>query len=354
MVRPVLKFAVFAALAVLTLLARQFVPTEVGRGDQLLPVLDCRSSSGWIVHVAAGGSLDCSSGTVTMTNADPAHSSSLRFTLPDMTPGVRYLVSATVRTDAVVPGPKAWNRARLVLAQYDAKGRWLPGSLQLFSLDGSHDWQHFRGTMQVQKRTGRAELSLRLSRVSGGLEAKDLSLFFAAPNPRYPWVRAFACLVWGLFLVWLALPRLWSAPGRIQRLVLSAVLLTLLVGVALPGPEKLQLLNQIEQVATEVTANAQLVPEAAAALHWPSDPGKVGHFVLFGLLALGMLRATGGRGPQALLLDITLFAAATEFLQTYVPGRAPSVEDWLLDTCGALAALALADLLRRRDVRSRG
>lgn len=63
----------------------------------------------------------------------------------------------------------------------------------------------------------------------------------------------------------------------------------------------------------------------------------VGYAPLGGLLALSAMRS--GRVRHAMLvptLVAALLALGMEMLQTYLPARIPSREDWLLDTAGAL------------------
>lgn len=75
----------------------------------------------------------------------------------------------------------------------------------------------------------------------------------------------------------------------------------------------------------------------------------VGYAPLGGLLALSAMRT--GRVRHAVLVPVlvaALLALGMEMLQTYLPARIPSREDWLLDTagagCGAIIAVALAKL----------
>ena len=74
----------------------------------------------------------------------------------------------------------------------------------------------------------------------------------------------------------------------------------------------------------------------------------VGYVPLGGLLALGMLRSR--RSPHPLLWSVcagALLAMAMETLQSYLPARVPSREDFLLNTFGAgLGALCAAVLER--------
>lgn len=74
----------------------------------------------------------------------------------------------------------------------------------------------------------------------------------------------------------------------------------------------------------------------------------VGYAPLGGLLALGTLRS--GRVRHAVLLPLlaaTLLSLSMETLQSYLPARVPSREDWLLDTLGAaLGAISIVTLAK--------
>ncbi len=73
---------------------------------------------------------------------------------------------------------------------------------------------------------------------------------------------------------------------------------------------------------------------------------KVGHFLVFGLLATLILRVgfRADRPWRSFLLTValtSLYGAADEFRQSFTPGRAVEVGDWVADTAGGLLAAAL-------------
>lgn len=91
---------------------------------------------------------------------------------------------------------------------------------------------------------------------------------------------------------------------------------------------------------------------------------KIGHFLVFGLLATSLLRTpilNASRWPHLLaaVLIASGFGAFDEFRQSFTPGRSVELGDWLADTVGAgVAVMAYArwkfyrELLewrRRRD-----
>jgi VanZ family protein len=66
------------------------------------------------------------------------------------------------------------------------------------------------------------------------------------------------------------------------------------------------------------------------------------HFSIFGLLATLVARAgfNGQRGWWAVLI-VSLFGMTDEWHQSFTPGRAVEIADWVADTLGAITAVGL-------------
>jgi VanZ family protein len=77
-------------------------------------------------------------------------------------------------------------------------------------------------------------------------------------------------------------------------------------------------------------------------------PGSdlLAHVFVYGVLGALLANATG-RWSTAVLLA-SAFGALDELYQGTVPGRTPSVFDWLADTAGAAIGAALVELSARR------
>lgn len=80
----------------------------------------------------------------------------------------------------------------------------------------------------------------------------------------------------------------------------------------------------------------------------PSVPGidKVAHFLVFGLFGTLAARVVyrPGRERQTMVLAVLVVAAygaMDEFRQSFTPGRAVELADWIADVSGALVAAAL-------------
>jgi VanZ family protein len=73
---------------------------------------------------------------------------------------------------------------------------------------------------------------------------------------------------------------------------------------------------------------------------------KIGHFLVFGLVATAILRTprlrkAGVKGAIIAVLLTSLYGAFDEFRQSMTPGRAVEFADWLADSIGAVVAVVV-------------
>ena len=70
---------------------------------------------------------------------------------------------------------------------------------------------------------------------------------------------------------------------------------------------------------------------------------KLGHFLVFGLLASLVVRSPGGRvvWPLCAVTLVSFFGISDEFHQSFTPGRSVEFTDWVADTLGAALAVTL-------------
>ena len=84
---------------------------------------------------------------------------------------------------------------------------------------------------------------------------------------------------------------------------------------------------------------------------------KIGHFIIFGVLAVLYLYTFKGKKTLAdtgnavflmsLLLTV-LYAVGDEYHQLFIPGRHSSGYDVIIDACGALTLLGLLHIIKIR------
>jgi VanZ family protein len=80
----------------------------------------------------------------------------------------------------------------------------------------------------------------------------------------------------------------------------------------------------------------------------PHGPGGLAHFALYAVLGALLALALGARGGWRAIAAAAvlgaLYGLTDEFHQSFVPGRTPSVADWLIDFAGAATGAALVVL----------
>lgn len=86
--------------------------------------------------------------------------------------------------------------------------------------------------------------------------------------------------------------------------------------------------------------------------HVVNNGDKLVHAALYAILALLVAHAVPGAarrvvGAVAILAGLSVFGAADEWHQRFIPGRSASVDDWVADSAGAVLGLAAARARRR-------
>ena len=84
---------------------------------------------------------------------------------------------------------------------------------------------------------------------------------------------------------------------------------------------------------------------------WDLVLRKIGHAGVFGTLALLWWRALGRRGKWPAVAITVAYAISDEIHQTFVPLRHGTVTDVLIDSAGALIAVALWPRVARAAAR---
>ncbi|HEV7587527.1 MAG TPA: VanZ family protein, partial [Longimicrobium sp.] len=92
--------------------------------------------------------------------------------------------------------------------------------------------------------------------------------------------------------------------------------------------------------AVFVASSRPTLPQLPSVLGWD----KLQHAAAYAVGGLLIARALGGRGRRAAVLAIvlgSLYGATDELHQRFVPNRSSSPVDWMADTLGVLAGVAL-------------
>jgi len=250
------------------------------------------------------------------------------------------------KVDGVVNGVNPWDTARVVLVSLDHDGKALYDRPHLLvQQSGTSEWSSASGAFMTDRDVANVEVALQLMASQGSMDVKSLSLHKIAVQPEFTRIRQWLLISWivcGLLAV--AGLLLKYIKNKHQALA-GLVLLLIWAGILLPSSIKYQMAHHI--VNGDIAAanhylfarpDQQRFSFIVSAPEW--DIFKIGHFVLFGVLAclLGSrntyyLNAFSNIGMLAIL------ALLTEIAQLFIPGRTPSVTDIFIDLSGALIGL---------------
>ncbi|MBS0298454.1 MAG: VanZ family protein [Proteobacteria bacterium] len=318
----------FILLAIATLVCYYRFDQYQQIGPELL-------TGNWKFQTTENSRIDITDEGLTLFSSDARIGVSAHQDLRMVKPGTVLLVSADMKCANVKAGKLTWNTARLLLAQNDGgKNRWdLPHAA--VSLTGSHDWKNYRKAFTIAPDTEKIWLLAQLSQTTGSLQIKNIHVYPVYENPEYLWARDIILLAWGAYFLLFAGSFLFmNKKNFFSRLLLIAILFSIIAGITLPGDMKMQVLNEVKiQLDTESESFKTAIP-------W--DLSKVWHFCfffLFGLILLTMLEKELTLQGIAMVL---LLAGSTEIAQLYIEGRTPLVSDFFIDVAGGIAGMILS------------
>lgn len=252
-------------------------------------------------------------------------------------------LSGKLQAQDIQPGPRFWQRGRLVLVSLDGNERMLAVPHLAADLDGTRAWRRYQAVFRVPSQMRTVRVGVQLIGATGVLAVKELSLREVQEKGAFAWYRYASLVLWALVLIWAGLP--WLAQWRGDKAQWTIVLLglTLLVGTLLPGSLKMQL---------EWATGAALA--RLALWGWPlSGRGSEStvllcsdgwHLLTFALFAAAVRRGHPDVSARMLIVWLLTLAAVSETLQFYVDARQPSLIDFAIDSAGLLLGVAAVSL----------
>ncbi len=247
-------------------------------------------------------------------------------------------LQATLRCNHVIAGEKSWNKARLLLAQYQSgKGRWdIPHSV--VSLTGTEKWKQYSKVFSPDSDIDNIKVLLQLNSCKGILYVKDLSLKPVQESAWYPWVQKIVFLSWGLFIVYIFYFYAKIKTKSIFKIILIIYFLIIFSGTLMPGKIKHRIIDSIGNQACRIF---NLEGKYELKAHKILLISKAAHFLFFAIFTIILLLINLNAGFLLILLDIIMLAGATETMQCYITGRGPGIVDFSLDIAGGLTGLLL-------------
>ena len=319
----------------------------------------------------ARGAVSVTNGTFTLQVPVGGKTADLRFELNGATEFATIRVGGSIRTDQVVEGKNAWNSARLLLIQRDAKGKWIPGTHGLLSEQGTVPWTSQVQEFEVDPDAASAEVVLQMIGKSGTAQFKEITAVPVQTKASFPVLRILFCSLWvGMALLYFKRCRL---NRRKLRVLILLNVIVILLGTLMPGEWIQDASEQLKEKVSEsirksaapktVKKGPTVVPKKASDATVAESrridqfntvvggAHRAGHFVLFASLCFLVYCSAWleKQHPVYYLkvgLDILLFAAVSESLQYLTMDRTPGVSDWMTDVYGLTTAFAVFLIVR--------
>ncbi len=317
-----------------------------------------------VVH----GEVSRISGRYVLSVPENGRAARVDFPLTEAVGRNRVRVRARIKVDGVLEGRYYWHCARVLLLQYDAKNRWIPGHNGIATVRGTKGWRWHEKELEIHPQTARITVTLRQGGLAGTAEFDKIEAYPVRIRKSFVWWRSIFSLLW-LSAAVLYFPRCRLHKRKLRVLILLNAI-AILVGTLMPG-------DWLDGGAQRVRAEWRKIsrpppvkkPSSVSAKPSGKPPVKVkekeneiwkidmfnklvgnthrtGHFLLFASLCfLIYLSAMLERQPSRYFLkvgfDMFLFASVTEALQFLTLDRSAGMDSLFVDMLGVVVALAL-------------
>lgn len=324
---------------------------------------------GWRTTDGSNGQLLLEDGLLVIRANEPGQFPSVRQTIakaPDVT---HVRLSAWVRHSGVTKGLRPWQAMRLLLAQKGSDGRsqWeLPHVVEQSRGDGP--WRHVGRLFWLPRHVKTIEVIAVLNRVAGQMQVRDLKLEVMREAVAFKWSRYALTALWIGVFPWLIWP--FCRPGVLwgQRILVVFLAMTVLAGALTPHTAKDQLRRALQAILNSEPAISAQSPIAdtkpAQHTNTASEQNipigelwrgahKLGHVLLFALLALAVCLHWRQQHWYRLALYLGAFAVTVETLQLLSLDRTSHPYDAGLNLIGVAVGLAFGSYFNHRRSNAR-
>ena len=306
------------------------------------------------------GDVSGSNGRFTLRVPPGGKQARIDFPMPAAVDYESIRVRARIKVDGVVVGKHSWSCARLLVAQYDANNKWIPGQHHgLVAEEGSKDWAGHEDVFEISPNAARVVVVLQQSGAEGTAEFEQIEAWPVRIRVSFIWWRIVFLGSW-VFMATLYFRRCRLHHRKLRILILLNVL-AILYGTLMPGAwiqggsdwAKKAWAERTNPVPTKTESQTGERPDAKKIQNTQqmehfdqlvTEAHVTGHFVLFATLCfLVYLSAALERQHPSYFfkvgIDVLLFAAITESLQFLTLDRSAGVGDLRIDLYGMAAAL---------------
>ncbi|MBU0480372.1 MAG: VanZ family protein [Proteobacteria bacterium] len=361
--KHIFRLTILIAALTATFLLTHFLQRYVEIGQELLTNHDFSSNlEAWKTRPAGTGAINLESGNILhLSSEDTDNFISIWQDLPPQPVDSLLKLSAYIKVQDVVQGPKGWHKARLILDRRDSSGKGQKLPHHAASLDGTAGWKLYEEVFRMAPDTAKMSVKAELARSSGNMWVRKPGLKQVSISPLFTAIRPLVFILWAFVLAWMFHPYFTGKPGVIASTATLLVLSAILAGTLAPAVSKTQLQGTGKEVLISIGSKIDMIGknlEEPGEEH-PYDVyikrteiGKIGHFLLFGVFSF-LLFTCGKTIPVATILaDAGILAGTTELLQFFTEGRTPKLYDFGIDLGGILTGLLIFFLLFRNKRRS--
>jgi VanZ family protein len=333
------KISLFFLLAVITFVGHNYIKQYKKCGAEIL-------TNNWIIQSSKGTTAEIKGKQLFLFSLDHPKSVTIKQDISPVINGSTLELSADIKCENVRPGVESYNRARLLLMQYDREGNGLSLPHGAASLSGTKKWKNYIDYFHVVPETERIKVSAQLSHCTGSLWVENIHLYPVTKTGVYTYFRIIILATWGLYLIFLLGPCFFYGKNNIViRMILLVLFILIIIGVTMPADMKIQISAGVKELI-----NSLGVFSGGYGYTW--NPAKVGHFFFFLLLGLVLSLLLKHESDTMVIINILLLAGSTEIMQLFIEGRSFLLWDVIIDLNGALYGFILSKLLLsiRRDI----
>lgn len=203
---------------------------------------------------------------------------------------------------------------------------------------------HYRDVMVLPENVRACVFEIYITRdTRGTIRLAELGAFYV--SQRYGWNFFYYALLggWVFAALWIVARFISLLNQSTWRLSWTITACLVVAGSVIPGPFQ----EQATAWAAEgyglfreiVLGDAAMTPGSGDSMLLIDDPSKLGHLVLFAVLAYVTRLGWPNRPFLPLIVYLSVFAASVEIVQFFALERHPRLADWLMDLIGASIGL---------------
>ena len=140
------KISLFFLLAVITFVGHNYIKQYKKFGSEIL-------TNNWIIQLSKGTTAEIKGKQLFLFSLDHPKSVTIKQDISPVINGSTLELSADIKCENVRPGVESYNRARLLLMQYDREGNGLSLPHCAVSVIGTQEWDSYNNYFTINPET---------------------------------------------------------------------------------------------------------------------------------------------------------------------------------------------------------